>query len=71
MYMPEVNQPSGYVDKNAKSNGKEMAQLNRIRTQLYYDKVDNEVIEGLKRNRQIGEFQKVISLLAIYEKRKI
>lgn len=71
MYMPEVNQPSGYVDKNAKSNGKEMAQLNRIRTQLYYDKVDNEVIEGVKRNRQIGEFQKVISLLAICEKRKM
>lgn len=32
MYIPEVNQPSRYVDRNAKSNKKEMAQLNRIRT---------------------------------------
>ena len=71
MYMPEVNQTSRYFDKNAKSNGKEMAQLNRVRTQLYYDKVDNEVIEGLKTNKQISEFKKVISLLAICEKRKM
>ena len=70
MYM-RFNQSSKHSAKKVKNKRKEMAQLDRIRTQLYYDKVDNEVIEGLKTNRQISEFKKVISLLAICEKRKM
>lgn len=70
MYM-RFNQSSRHSAKNVKTKRKEMAQLDSIRTQLYYDKVDNEVIEGLKTNKQISEFKKVISLLAICEKRKM
>lgn len=59
------------VKKSVKSDKKEKAQLNRIKTQLCYDKIDYSTIETLKKNTDISEFKKVISLLAICEKKKM
>ena len=44
--------------------------LNRIRTQIYYEKIEKNILEELKNSKEIEEYKKIIALLAVCEKSK-
>ncbi len=45
--------------------------LNRLKTQLYYDKIDDEILDEIETSEELSEFEKIVSSLAVCEKRKM
>ena len=56
--------------KIAIEEGNNQQYMNQIKTMLYYDKVDKEVIEEIKKTTEVTDDKRVIMLLAICEKIK-
>ena len=43
--------------------------LNRLKTKIYYEKIDNEFFNEIESNESLTEFIKIICLLSICEKK--
>ena len=60
------------IEKSMMSDGNEGKYiLNRLKTQLYYDKIDKEIISEVEASKELNDFEKLISMLAICEKRNM
>ena len=54
---------------NSKNNKKKI--LDSLKTKLYFDKVDDQLISEIELSEDLDEFEKIVSLLAICEKRNM
>ena len=45
--------------------------LNRLKTQIYYDQIDNQLISDIESSEELSDFEKIVSILAICEKRNM
>ena len=54
---------------NRKNNKKKI--LDSLKTKLYFDKVDDQLISEIELSQDLDEFEKIVSLLAICEKRNM
>lgn len=53
------------TDKSEKQNF-----LNKIKTQIYYNKIYENIIEQINQNQTLSNYEKALALLAVCEKRK-
>ena len=62
--MLDQNFENGEMDNSKKI-------LNRLKTQIYYDKIDDQLISEIESSKELSDFEKIVSLLAICEKRNM
>ena len=48
----------------------ELKFLNRIKTKIYYDKIERRDIDEIENNKDITDYERIYLLLAVYEKQK-
>ena len=65
----EIKQTKVNSKINSKNNKKKI--LDSLKTKLYFDKVDNQLISEIELSEDLDEFEKIVSLLAICEKRNM
>ena len=56
--------------KGKKQTTEELKFLNKIKTKIYYNKIERADIDEIENNRNITDYERTYLLLAVYEKQK-
>ena len=59
------------ISRITSNNGNEKRILHRLKTQIYYNQIDDEMMNEIEMSEELSDFEKTVSMLAICEKRNM